>query len=120
MRSLPKNANQVEWPFDRDLGDVLFTEEDKCKKDAFQGEKKSKNKEKKRIKIHPLCGPGEESNYDHEMKLATFLFRWLQNNNYSEPVRREYIFAILNLQLFKGFDQNVLQLSFVSSFFHAI
>ena len=35
------------WPRPRDLGDVMFTEEDKCKKDAFQGEKKSKNKEKK-------------------------------------------------------------------------
>ena len=50
LRSLPKNANQVEWPFDRDLGDAMFTEEDKCKKDAFQGEKKSKNKEKKKNK----------------------------------------------------------------------
>ena len=37
--------------------------------------KTKRKKEKKRIKIHPLCGPGEESNYDHEMKLATFLYR---------------------------------------------
>ena len=54
LGSLPKNANQVEWPFDQPWRCYVFTE-DKCKKDAFQGGKKSKNKEthKKRIKIHP-------------------------------------------------------------------
>ena len=44
LGSLPKNANQVEWPFDRPWRCYVFTE-DKCKKDAFQGGKKSKNKE---------------------------------------------------------------------------